>query len=566
MTRILVITVLYCPFLFGQNFNDLDKKKIVHVSGSINTSAKFTTNINELNFQNPFTWCVSGQVNVSFLDLQLPFRFSYSNLGTQFTQPTSISSFEPKYKWFQGYFGQTSMNFSKNTISGTPFLGGGIELTFKKVTFKCMAGRTNKAIEANSSEGTTNQYKRIVAAVSTKFQIKKQSIEILLFKGIDLKNSLVHLPLNSEITPKDNFIPEAKMNFIIGKKITLNLNYALSILTNNINIINIEDNVATNNFLFYGNLSTSFNHFIQADLNLSFKNTILSLNYNRIDPNFISLGNFYTNNDLENISIQARLSLFKNKWKIDGKIGVQRNGIKKSSFKTSNLRLALSFKSSVIPYKKGLLSISYNNFTSSSIGKDPTNPDFNPQFDTLRIYSANQNATLTWNTRFGSKSKSQAIIWISTFQEITSFQGNLENNIQLSKPISSDVKPNKILNNSINYSLRSSERNFGFQLGVNHLAQIENQTHFIGPTLSFSKNTKNKQLSFNLASTYNYNYSPLLNSHVLNQRLGLSYKPQFKNEKAGKINLNLTANWSLKIGAMVPRHRVSIFLRVGYSI
>ena len=107
---------VYVGLVHAQNLDKIGKKDMVKVGGGLNYSSVFYNADGIPNRRQPFTWFLNGNINVSVLDVSLPFTFNYSNNQVAYTQPFNIQSFNPTYKWIKGYAGITSMNFSQYTL------------------------------------------------------------------------------------------------------------------------------------------------------------------------------------------------------------------------------------------------------------------------------------------------------------------------------------------------------------------------------------------------------------------------------------------------------------------
>src|SRR5687768_14332581 len=154
----IVIGCLLSASTFTQNLEKIGKDDMLKMSGGLafNTITYFSDGAVHPS-REPFTWYASGNVNISILDVSLPFTYTYSNQGGKYTQPFNRTSLNPHYKWIKSQIGLTSMTFSPYTLSGHLFLGAGIELTPGKWKISLMAGRLNKEIAFNPLDSNTNE-------------------------------------------------------------------------------------------------------------------------------------------------------------------------------------------------------------------------------------------------------------------------------------------------------------------------------------------------------------------------------------------------------------------------
>jgi len=83
----------------------------------------------------PFSVLFNGNAALDIFGYNVPMSFSYSskNIDYQLASPVRINrlKFNPRYKWVQLHFGQSSMSFSPYTLSGMQFTGIGAEFSPK---------------------------------------------------------------------------------------------------------------------------------------------------------------------------------------------------------------------------------------------------------------------------------------------------------------------------------------------------------------------------------------------------------------------------------------------------
>lgn len=83
------------------------------------------------------------------------------------------------------------------------------------------------------------------------------------------------------------------------------------------------------------------------DLRLGKVNT--RMEYRRIDPGYRSMGAYFMNNDLENLTITPSMSLFKRKLNLRGSIGVQHDNLRNTKRATS-IRTISAIHASINPW------------------------------------------------------------------------------------------------------------------------------------------------------------------------------------------------------------------------
>jgi hypothetical protein len=151
-----VMLVFYCSSLSAQDLSKLKTQKPFAIDGTLSTTANFYTISGKESTRDPFSYVLSGNVNVSVYSLQLPFSFTYSNSSFNYAQPFNRFGISPEYKWIRLHLGYRSMSFSPLTMAGHSFLGAGVELNPGKLRFGAVYGRFNHSQLSQSTGYPSN--------------------------------------------------------------------------------------------------------------------------------------------------------------------------------------------------------------------------------------------------------------------------------------------------------------------------------------------------------------------------------------------------------------------------
>lgn len=560
---------------WSQNLEKIGKKDMVKVNGglSFNTITYYSQGI-DFPSREPFTWYASGNVNVSILDVSLPFTYTYSNQGGKFTQPFNRTSLNPSYKWVKTSIGLTCTNFSSYTLSGYLFLGAVVDLTPGKWKISAMAGRLNKAVEFDAIEDNYNEivYRRFGYGVKCGYDNKGYGGSIILFKAKDNENSLPFVPINTTVQPQDNLVLSAAGKASFLKYFRLEAEYAVSFLTQNTQFANES---ASNNFLdkvISGNESTSIYYAFKSSFKYQIKWMSVGFNFEHIDPGYKTLGGYYFNNDLNNYTISPSFNLFKQKLTISGNTGIQKNNLAGDKSATTT-RWVGSINCGFVPNQSIILNANYSNFSTFTKNRPVSDPFYFAPADTLNFYQLTQSAGALATYSFGKSENKNRLQLTYNFQTSQSLSGNI-NEVGAfgvtSEPITSDQTMNVHLTNvAYNKSIKAWAASFTFAANVNYTITSFQNNLFIGPTLAFQKSLFSKKSSLSIGSTYNKQYTgEVLSANVLNQRISFTYAPKLANEKAGKINLSANANWMTKLPTAATTsnsNELNLFINLNYS-
>lgn len=573
--RILLLSILLIiPALFSaQKLDKIGKEDMVKVSGGINSNIVANHMINQEQFRDPFSWVFSGNVTVNFLEVSLPFTFSFSNTGKSFTQPFNMTAIHPSYKNWKAHLGITSMTFSPYTYQGLNFTGAGIEYQPNKWHIKAFGGQLKKAIEYNPEVNNINNvsYSRMGFGIGTEYKGKRFGTEVILFKAYDDATSLNFYHNNPELTAKDNVVLSLKGNVSLLKSIRLNGEIATSIINNNILARDPDYKRDFAGSLVRGNQATETSNAYNASLDYRYKTFGIGLKYERIDPGYSTLGAVYFNNDLENITINPSISLFKNKVNIGISTGYQHNNLDNKNASESKRWIGSANLSAQIV--KGMsFNASYSNLSSFSRRNPTADPFYTTIGDTLNYYQTSENLSVSTSYFFGDDVK-QVINITGSYSVSENITGKLEDAAAFGFNVESNQNstPVDVYNGIVSHSFQLSKKGFsiGWMANGNHTVTMGITNTYIGPGLTASTSLLDKKMSLNLGSTYNQQYTnDILTNHVMNFRIGMNYSPKISNKKFGRINMGLNGNWTNKLAVTnnPNTQNITIIANISYQI
>jgi len=561
--------------VYSQNLDKLtnDEDWFQFNGGSIQGNFIANQAINQNQFRDPYAHVISGSINFSILDVSLPFSFSFANSQITYAQPFNMMALHPTYKKLKTHIGITNMPFSQYTYNGLNFTGAGAEYAWDKISIKGFGGRLNKAIAFDPivDNRMTMGFARYGGGVSVGFKLKEWENEVILFKGTDVANSLQSTNPNPELVPQDNVVASVKTKGTIAKVVQLELEHASSFSTRNVRALSDSESRNWYDFLINGNTSSTYSSAWKGSLGYRYKVFGIALKYERVAPEYSTLGGLYFNNDLENISIAPTLVLFQNKLNINLNAGVERNNL--LSNKANNTKRWVGSAAINAQLTKGMnLALNYSNFASFTRRNPLADPLYSVIADTLNYYQVSQNFTSSWNYTFGEKIK-QAMNFTATYNLSTNITGRLDNAVAFGFNTSSPGQeiPVDVYNVLFAHTFRipKGKWGIGYIINATHTEALGMQNSLFGPGLTLSKPLKEKILSFNTGVTYNRQFLNLTaQNHVMNIRLGLRYNPKFENEKYGKLSASLTGNYcnrlSLLPGEPAPQN-LTMMLNLSYS-
>ncbi len=556
------LAILICSTnAISQNLEKVGKKDMVTVGGGMNFNSVFYDAQGFEARRDPYTWYFNGNLNITILDVSLPFTFSYSNLHGTYTQPFNMQSCSPKYKWIQAHIGTTSMNFSNYTLAGHIFTGVGIELTPNGFYFGVMYGRLNKATQYDFENGSAENmsFKRIGYAGKIGFDKVGNSIGITYFTAKDESNSLLFIPSEANLAPMEN----AAMS-ISGKTKFLNYfsvqgEYAISGLTRNINSpYETTDFNGFQKFIIKTKSTTQFFTALKASVSFNLKQFSISFNHEKVDPDYQTFGAYYFNNDLSNWTIAPAFHLFKGKLSLNFNTGWQHNNLDESKLNTAH-RWVGSSTINFAPSPAWNFTAAYSNFTSYTNHRLQSDPFWVPSpADTLSFFQVTQQANTSIIHSFGKKEFKQSISLIGSYQ-LAAMQQNLIINSNTT-----------VLNGNLAYSIQLTKSKIALTVLANY-NQSETSillTQLFGPGFQGSKSFANG-IRITGGAVYNRSYSnEMLTSNILSHRAQFSFTPKMKKKIYGKPALSINAIYVNKFPinpAQIQTRELTVTANLGVS-
>ncbi len=512
----------------------IGKGKPLKINGGVSANTVFF-NSNTESSREALTYYLNGNLNFNVYGYSIPLSFSYSNQELSYNNPFQFNrlSLHPSYKWVRAHIGDVSMSFSPYTLNGHQFSGAGVELSPPSgIKFSAMYGRLLKAVEADTL-GAIPSFKRVGYGVKASYEKNSYMLGVTVFRAQDEENSILRVPEEQNITPHDNLVFSMEGKAKIVENMNFMFEYAVSGLTRDTrSFATSEGEKALFAHFFDHRATTSYYNALKAGLNYSIGASSIGVQYERVDPEYQTLGAYYFTNDMENIALTLGQSLFQDKLSLNVNLGLQRDDLEdQKSSETS--RTVGSVNASYNAGEKLNFSASYSNFQTFANVKDQF--DFInevSQFDNVdtldfKQVSESANFNTLWNIA-NDEQKSQSFNLNLSFQNAYDMKGGL-----VRKGSSS-----QFYNGSLSYSHSLNKIGLGinssFNYSYNTIGSTDNTTA-MGPFVTLNKKFLEQKLRTSLGVGYNTSAANgERQASVTNIRANASYV--FKK----KHNFNLT--------------------------
>lgn len=516
----IVFACIICRKGYAQDV-DLENfyKPNFKVTGNVNANMMYYKS-SMPNAREPFTYLLSGNLNISAFNFSVPLFYSITNQGENlgYTAPFDFNrlSIMPKYKWVKAYIGNVSMTFSPYTLSGFPFRGVGLELTPRspfKITL--MGGQLLKAVSEENAMGGIPVYQRMGYGAKIGFEQQQYKIGWIGFYAKDDVNSL-NMTNDKGVTPKENFVNSLIFSTSLVKNLNLNVEYALSVLTDDVRSTNLSGG-GFRDRLFSSKESTSFMNALNVNFDYNIQKSIVGLTYERIDPNYNTLGALYFNNDLENIALRFARPFYQDRITVSTSLGYQRDDLAKAK-KQDTKRVVGSINMNYRITDQLNFTGSYSNFSTYTNKKlDQFELINNPnvvQSDTLDYRQLSQNANMNISYVFGKK-RNQNLNFNYSIAGQANEQGGVIRRGQAS------TVQNYNLAHTVNFMATKVSLNSSLNYTSNEVAKNNNSS--VGASVGASKKLFKDKLNTNLGVLYNNSQATTNSSSVFGVKFNNSY-------------------------------------------
>lgn len=296
----------------AQDISQIGKSDPLIITGSIGTQNTYYHSSVGSGYMSPLSNTVFANLNISIYGFSMPFVLSFSNNNLEFSYPQFSFNLTPKYKNFTGHIGQCTMPFS-NYILNMSFNGVGLEYNGRKFRASAFYGTLRNAINDDPTDPNPRspQYRRVGWGFSAGYGSNSNSVDLYLLRAYDSPGSIDEV-WQKDIRPQENLVVGLKGRISPFKWMSLSANVATSAFTADRESQKITDGSATRwDKIFEARYSSSVRMAGDLSMALSFKGLNASLYYKIIQPDYTSLGTYYTSNNYHSLGINLGTTLFR---------------------------------------------------------------------------------------------------------------------------------------------------------------------------------------------------------------------------------------------------------------
>lgn len=537
-----LVFILIAEVIKAQELSNIGKSPLLNVSGgiSLNQIGSFTSDT--LSLRDPYSFTFMANLDISVYGWSIPLSVLYSNRQWSYQQPFNQFSLHPSYKWIKLHIGYSSMNFSQYTLAGHQFLGGGVELSPEgKFHFSAMTGRLQKRVLPDSSGFNEPAYERMASGFKTEYSSKYGTIGTTIFYAWDQPTPLKYIDTSKIIFPQENFVIGLNGNFVVIKNFNVNIEYALSTLSENTFALISEKKYAL--LPFYKRRESS-HQYSAVQFAFSYSSQIGSIGFSleRVDPGYKTLGAYYNTNDFVNYTINYAGSILKNKISLACSYGLQKDDLSNRKSQ-QNIRNVGNINVSFSPKQTLNFNLFYSNFynytniRTSFENINTTNPY--GYLDTLSFTQISETYGGVINYSLGDKDKVRHNFSLSsTYQHASQKQTD-----------NPSFAGNKFYIWVAGYNAKfTNDLSTGIVFNVSHNIADTNINNTVGPSLTINKTFFNKKLK--IGSMFSYNQT-LSNKDVQSKNKIIRLSSGYVYKKQHNFSLSIISAFrdNIKLGS-----------------
>jgi hypothetical protein len=525
----LVLQYIVKESVYGQNIENIKSAKPFSISGNLGFNAVFYHIEGRTANRKPFSWTLTGSPVISIYGISFPFSFTVSEQERNFNQPFNQYGVTPTYKWVKLHLGYSNLQFSPYSLGGHSIMGAGIELNPGKFRFGFIYGRLLRPVPFNDTVSIVPSFKRTGYSVKIGYGTAENFVDLILLRAKDFKGSIENVD-QLEITPAENVV----WSFVTSQKITKWLSFsgefAQSVFTNDDRIDTMGANFKKesnfiSNALIKTNSSTKRSNVIDGNIQLGSEKYKLGLHYKRIGADYQSMGAYYFQNNIRNITIEPAVKIYDNKLSLSGSLGFQTDNLDESAdFRTN--RTIGSVHATWQPSQKLQTDVMYSNY-------DMGQRNGIAVLDTLtRISQTTSNIVINQSLFLTSESMSNSFIVSFNYQKLNDHNSNTANNTEYTT---------NVLFASWYMTHLKSGLSTGLSFNYSNYDMTAVKTQYFGPSLSVSKGVLKQKMNLTLFCS---GYKNKSNGEFISTIMQVGFRGSYRVAKKHRIQLKYSFNKS----------------------
>ncbi len=445
----------------AQSLSELKNTKPFTVNGSLGLNTSFYNASGIPDRQTPFAIGVNANATLTVYGISMPFSFTwYSNEKAGFRQPFNQFGISPTWKWLTLHLGYRNVSFSEFTLNGHTFLGAGLEARPGKFRLAAVYGKFNETSQYDLlMADSIPKLTRLGWAGKIGYGTEKTFVDLSVLRIGDNKKNFVPSDNPDYPVPAQNLALGLTSRISLTSKLIFSVDGSVSFFTSN-STLGTSDTINDRLMLLASNLisiNPTSQRFTALKTSLSYnfsRNVSSGIEYRRIDPGYQSMGSYFFNNDLEQITFNQSVSFLESKFRARGSVGMQRDNLDGSKNSTSR-RLIGSLSGNYAIDDNWAVDLSYNNYSTNQKAVK------NIVDNSLMVYQVNHSLMLSPRFMKASQSFSHLVMLNLNWMILN------DKNSQTSDMTDTDTKVAMLM-----YSLGIVKQKINVSLGANYTKMV----------------------------------------------------------------------------------------------
>ncbi len=292
--------------------SNIAKSDPLIISGAIGTQNTYYHSSIGAGYRSPWNNSFYANLNISVYGISMPFAFYYGNNNTSWNFPHISFRIDPTYKNWRGHFGRSNMALSPY-IMNMSFNGVGLEYNSQKWRFGAFYGQLRNAINDDPTDPSARspQYRRMGWGLKVGYGSSRDYIDVSFLRAYDRLNSVDEY-WQERIRPQENIAVAVKAGLGVTKWLSLRGNLAYSAFTSDTESPKLENTVRDPWASAFDARYTSLMR-IAGDIsaNVTLPNFNTSVFYRMVQPDYTTLGMYYTSNNYQSLGVNVSTTLLK---------------------------------------------------------------------------------------------------------------------------------------------------------------------------------------------------------------------------------------------------------------
>jgi len=510
--------------LTQNSISTIAKSDPLIITGAVGTQNTYYHSSIGSGYRSPWANSVYANLNVSVYGISMPFAFYYSNNNSSFSYPHFSFHIDPTYKNWRGHFGRSNMALS-SYIMNMSFNGIGLEYNSNKLRFGAFYGELRNAINDDPADPSARapQYRRLGWGLKAGYGSGSSYLDLYFLRAYDQLNSVAP-EWQQRINPKDNIAIALKGGLGVTKWLSLRGNLAFSAFSNDTRAERVHTTQLDRwDKVFEARYTSLMRIAADVSANLSLRNFNTSVFYRMVQPDYTTLGLYYTSNNFQSLGVNVSTNLFR-KIALTASFSGQEDNITRNQLYTTR-GFVYSATASTSLAQNLQLSVGYNGYRQlQSDGKARVN-------DTTRVNRIMHSLFITPSYTIDGE----------TMAHVLSLTGNYTQNKDLNR-FAIGISDVKTLAVGLTHSLDVKPWEMSFATSLSHQQSDGYLTRYTSDILSISTGRSFlKEKNLTTSASFSLCYNDIKNQQK-NLSLGLNLSAGYVLQKVHVFSLSAGFN------------------------